>query len=237
VALLNDDDRWHRDFLRRRVEALNAHPECGFAFAEWVQVDEAGNEVARAPQRFAEGVVSRERLAWWFTRRNIVVPPALIVRRSAYEAVGAEFDGRWHYCDWEMWARLAAHFPAYYLARQDNDFRRHAQANTFVNREDPERLLTMMDHIERLFEDQVEGFELSRLERARTRSSILLWAATSVHQGGGWKASAALHRRAVRQYPPSVLTYASLSMLAKSLLGKRGSRVVARALRVARARR
>ena len=50
-----------------------------------------------------------------------------------------------------MWARLAARFPVYYLRLQDSDYRRHAQVNTFARREDPDRLVAMVDHLERLF--------------------------------------------------------------------------------------
>lgn len=236
VALLNDDDRWHPDFLGARVEALEANPECGFAFGEWVQIDDAGTAIDGASSRYEEGVLDRPLLAAWFTRENPVAPSATMVRRSALDAVGSSFDGAWQYCDWEMWARLAARFPAYYLARLDSDFRRHAQAYSYASGEDPDRLLRMLDHIEQLF-DEVEGFRRSRIERAKTRSLVLLHSAIAIHQGGGWPASGALYRRAIREYPPSVLGSRSRSMLARSLLGERGSKAVRGALRRARLRR
>jgi hypothetical protein len=136
-----------------------------------------------------------------------------------------------------MWARLVARFPAYYLALRDSDFRRHARANSYVNREEPGQLLSMVDHVERLFENNVEGFRLSRRERARNRSNILLRAALNAHEGAGWRASAQLYRSALRAYAPIAFSYVSLSMIANSLLGPRGSRLVARALRAAGVRR
>ena len=75
--------------------------------------------------RFEEGVVPREVLARRLIESNVTVPPTIIVRREAYEAVGAVFDPAWHYSDWEMWARIAARFPAYHLRAHDNDYRRH----------------------------------------------------------------------------------------------------------------
>lgn len=234
VALLPDDDRWHPEFLEARVHALDAHPQCGFAFAECLVTDEEGTTIDRGPYRFPSGVLSREVLARSFTRQNAVVPSAILVRRSAYEAVGPRFDGSWHYCDWEMWARLAASFPAYYLTRRDNEFRRQASANTFAKAESPERLLEMIAHIEHLFERELGDLEEPRATRARNRSRILLNAAADVHSAAGWSASGALYRRALRVYPPTVFTYASLSMLAHTLLGRRGSRLAARLLRVFR---
>jgi glycosyltransferase involved in cell wall biosynthesis len=227
VAILSDDDCWHPDFLGARVEALAAHPECGFVFSEWVQIDEHRNEVERSPVRFGEGVVSREVLAHWLTRQNIVGETTVVVRRSAYCAVGAAFDPAWHYTDWAMWARLAARFPAYYLARQDSDWRRHAQAVTFTRREEPEQLLAMADHIERMFVRELDGFRPGRLERARNRSRILLNSASDVHRAGGWRRSGALYRRALREYPPSIFEVNSLQMLAHTLVGRRVSRAVA----------
>jgi glycosyltransferase involved in cell wall biosynthesis len=236
VAILSDDDRWHPPFLEARVEALEAHPECGFVFSEWVQVDEHGNETARSSVRFVEGLVSSDVMAHWLTRQNIVGETTVVVRRSAFHTVGAAFDPAWHYADWELWARLAARFPAYYLPRCDSDWRRHTQAVTFTRREDPEQLLAMAAHVERMFVQELDGFRPGRLERARNRSRILLHSAGDVHLAGGWRRSGALYRRALREYPPSVFELTSLRMLAHTLVGRRVSRAVAQTGRFLRRR-
>lgn len=236
VALLHDDDRWHPDFLRVRVDALAAHPECGFAFGEYVHV-EGGGVVERSPVRFAEGMLPRALLADAFTKECIVKPPTVLVRRSAYEAVGARFNGDWQYCDWEMWARLAARFPAYYVARQDSDFRRHHATYTAASREQPSRFIAMLDAIESRFRREVEGFELSRLARARNRSRMLVGAARDVHPSGGWKASRHLYLRSLREYPPTFLSVPSLRIATDTLLGRRLSRLAGRGFRLVRPHR
>jgi glycosyltransferase involved in cell wall biosynthesis len=220
VGLLHDDDRWHPDFLAVRVAALDANPECAFAFSGWVQIDEHGVAGDLSPLRFANGVVSRAALARVLVRRNPVVAATALVRRSAYEAVGAAFDGRWLFCDWEMWTRLAVRFPAFYLARRDADFRRHLMSNTFATREEPERLLELADHVEALLAHDLDEQSSGRAERARRRSRILLRAASDVHGGGGWRVSGALYRRALREHPPIVLHRRSLRMLSYSVLGR-----------------
>lgn len=234
AAVLNDDDRYHPDYLRRRVDALEAHPECGFAYAEWVGIDENGAVTQRVPPKFPAGVLSRKLMAEWFTRQNLVVPPAIVVRRAACEAVGAYFDGKWQYCDWELWARMAARYPAYYLTEPDNDFRRHASAYTFSERESADHLLAMIDRIEDLFRHEVDGFAPSRVTRARNRSRMLLHIAGDAHRGGGWKASRGLYGRALRVYPPTLFAYPSISMLGRTILGKSGSRVLSKVLRLVR---
>ena len=220
VALLHDDDRWHPDFLAARVAALDANPECAFAFSGWVQIDEHGVAGELSPLRFADGVLSRGDLARALVERNPVVAATALVRRSAYEAVGAAFDGRFLFCDWEMWARLAARFPAFYLARRDADFRRHLESNTFATREEPERLLELVDHVEGLLAANLDGRRRGRIERARRRARILLRAASDVHTGGGWRVSGALYRRALREHPPTVLHRRSLRMLSYTVLGR-----------------
>jgi len=234
VALLHDDDRWHADFLATRVAALDASPECAFAFSGWVQIDEHGAAGELSPLRFAPGVVSRAALARVLVQRNPVVTSTAVVRRSAYEAVGAAFEGRWLFCDWEMWVRLAVQFPAFYLARRDTDFRRHLQSLTFATREEPDSLLALADHVERLLAANLDSRRRGRVERARRRSRILLRAASDVHTGGGWRVSGALYRRALREYPPTVLRRRSLRMLFYTVVGR--STAVALA-RIARRRR
>jgi hypothetical protein len=231
VALLHDDDRWHPDFLATRVAALDANRECAFGFSGWVQIDEHGVAGELCPLRFAHGVVSRAALARALVYRNQVVASTALVRRSAYEAVGAAFEGRWLFCDWEMWARLAAQFPAYYLARRDTDFRRHLHSNTFATREEPERLLALADHVERLLAPNLDDQRRGRSERARRRSRVLLRAASDVHTGGGWRVSGALYRRALREYPPTVMHRRSLRMLSYTVIGRNAAVALARMAR------
>ena len=232
VALLNDDDLWHADFLRPKVEALEANPVCALAFSDWIGIDEHGVVRAiRTHVELSEGVLVPSAAARIFGRSNPIAPSATLVRREAYQAVGGAFDGSWHYSDWEMWARLAARFPVYYVACQDNSFRRHTRANTFTNREQPSQLVAMVDHISDLFTAELDGEPSGRLKRALDRSHVLLNAAGDVHITGGWKASGALYRRALREYPIAIFEPRSLQMLSRTVLGRRGSRWVATLLR------
>jgi glycosyltransferase involved in cell wall biosynthesis len=231
VALLNDDDRWHPTFLRTRVEALDGHADCGFAFGEFRLIDDTGGLIELSPAMFDAGVVAREVLAEAFGRGSVAAPPTIVVRRSAYERVGYAFDARWHYCDWEMWARLGSRYPAYHIPEHDSDYRRHAETNTLATRERPDTLLQMLDHIERLFAGELPGFRLSARARARNRSHVLLASAADVHQQGGWRASGDLYRRALREYPPTAFSTASLRMVARTVLGRRVARALGGALR------
>jgi hypothetical protein len=131
-----------------------------------------------------------------------------------------------------MWARLAARFPAYYVARHDSDFRRHEGARSgAISNEGPERFVAMLDSLESTFRRELRGFDVSRSERARNRSLMLMDAARDAHLGGGWRASYRFYARSIREHPPTAFGATSLRMLAHGLLGRRLSRLAGRALR------
>jgi glycosyltransferase involved in cell wall biosynthesis len=231
VALLNDDDRWTPNFLLRRVEALEAHPECGFAFGRWIPIDERGTRSERTEPVLREGVVPQRILAHALARENIVGVPTLVVRRSAYESAGAAFDPAWHFIDWEMWARLAARHPAYYVAVQDSEYRVHPASHTYVAHQTPQHLVGTMEHIERELTAHVEGFRLSRLQRARNHSRMLLHVAANERESGGWKACWPFYRRSLREFPPSAFDKMSLVILARTVLRRRAYAALTRTMR------
>ena len=92
VAILHDDDRWDPEFLERRVEFLESHPDCGFVFSANREMDERSSETGRSRQVLAEGVHPPEELVPLLLRHNLIGMPTVLVRRSAYEAVGPAFD-------------------------------------------------------------------------------------------------------------------------------------------------
>lgn len=128
-AFLHDDDRWGPDFLSRRIEFLEAHPECGFVFSGHVDIDAAGRETARFPAPCEEGVVPREWMLSEMQRRNVVdTMHSVLTRRSAMEAAGAHLDERFpRLFDWELWLRLAARFPVGCVDAVDAEYRAHEQ--------------------------------------------------------------------------------------------------------------
>lgn len=61
---------------------------------------------------------------------SVVRPPAIVVRRDAYEAVGGYREDLHHAADWEMWARLAAHGDVWFEDRVLARYRRHPGSDT-----------------------------------------------------------------------------------------------------------
>ena len=114
VHLLHGDDMVLPGFYNTMGETFAANPEIVAAFCRHQVIDEDGRvlNVAR-PESVSAGVIPD-----WFEQIAVgqrLQPPAIVVRRSAYEAVGG-FDQRIaaYGEDWEMWTRLAAYGPVWY---------------------------------------------------------------------------------------------------------------------------
>lgn len=61
---------------------------------------------------------------------NRIRPPAIVVRRGAYEAVGGFREDLHHAADWEAWVRLALHGPVWFQDEALAAYRVHSQQDT-----------------------------------------------------------------------------------------------------------
>jgi glycosyltransferase involved in cell wall biosynthesis len=226
-TLLHDDDRWHPEWLERRVEFLEAHPECGFVFSPAVIVAEDGSTIVRLRGEFAEGVVGREALTRRLLLNNVVPVSAWLGRRSAIDEVGARYRELF-FCDWELWLRLAAHAPTGFLDVHDNDYRKHAQQTTWTSALTPAELQRMYDDFDRIVAAELPGLRLGRRQRARGRATLFLSTAVDAFEGGARHTAFGFYRAAIRRYPPLALDTRSLALLAAAPFGRAGSRALRR---------
>lgn len=116
VHLLHGDDGVMPGFYRQMQQLFERHPEIGAGFCRHIIMDDNGHwkRFSRLEQS-QSGVLDN-----WLERIAIELPlqpPSMVVRRSVYEALGG-FDRRMASCgeDWEMWTRIAAHYPVGYEA-------------------------------------------------------------------------------------------------------------------------
>src|SRR5262249_44261388 len=110
VGILHDDDRWDPEFLDPRIEFLERHPEGGFVFSGNYEIDSQSRRTLDSKLWLDEGVYQPSEFVPQILRHNIIGMPTLLVRRSAYEAVGEAFDEGTTYFDYTMWLRLAFKF-------------------------------------------------------------------------------------------------------------------------------
>ena len=115
VHLLHGDDCVRDGFYVAMERLLERETEAGAAFCRYIAIDSAGawGNVAPLEQPDA-GVIPA-----WLERIAVgqrLQTPCMVVRREVYERLGG-FDPRPRRLgeDWEMWVRIAAHYPVAYL--------------------------------------------------------------------------------------------------------------------------
>jgi GT2 family glycosyltransferase len=197
VALLNDDDLWEPGFLARRVAFLEEHPECAFAFSPCDFIDDSGAIVYHFEVDLHEGVQSRKTFLRSLYMGNLVSIPTILVRRSAYESVGASFNADLLFFDYEMWLRLASRFDIGFLAGADARYRVHASQTT-------QQLRMQMAEQRSHLLDEAEGFlprDVPRLMRRRARYITFVRFAVDAYSLGERRRSARAFRRALQAYP------------------------------------
>jgi len=129
VHLLHGDDCVREGFYAKLQRLFERHAEIGAAFCRHVFIDAQGRELAvSTPEQSDSGVLQNalERLAL----EQRIMTPSMVVRRAVYEHLGG-FDDRL-ICseDWEMWVRIAAHYPIGYEVAPLAAYRMHENSNT-----------------------------------------------------------------------------------------------------------
>lgn len=115
IAFLDSDDLWLPKKLERQVAIAGNHPEYGIITTDMAKFDTTGIIQASAAALrppIPSGYVLEELLF-----ENWIGTSCAIVRRECFEQVGKFADdsialGK---DDWNMWMRIAARYPIYYL--------------------------------------------------------------------------------------------------------------------------
>lgn len=229
VALLHDDDLWEPGFLERRVTFLEAHPECAFVFSSNKEIDTDGRVTGQAPLVLPEGVHPPQAFFPVLYRHNVIGVPTIVVRRTAYEAVGARFEsGTWPFWDYEMWLKIAARFPIAYLPVADCSYRMHRVRMTLTVRHFGRGYMQILDCAEALLAEHPELHVDSRLRRRRRAQALLIMALDHLEDGdrrAGWRRL----REAIRIYPRAVFDVRFPTGVAALIGGKLGLRALTRA--------
>jgi glycosyltransferase involved in cell wall biosynthesis len=113
VHILHDDDLVAPGFYEHMQVAFEKEPSIGAAFCRTLFIDAEGHSIKSFKlQRSTPCILEN-----WLEHiavKNLIQPPAIVVRRSTYEALGGFHPQLIHACDWEMWARIAAHYSIWY---------------------------------------------------------------------------------------------------------------------------
>jgi glycosyltransferase involved in cell wall biosynthesis len=109
VHLLHGDDKVKPGFYKEIENLFTRFPEAGAAFVNTIQMNEEGEEGYRfAPLLNQPGIIPD-----WLTKIaqcQLLQAPAIVIKREVYEHLGGYFGVQYGE-DWEMYVRIAAHYP------------------------------------------------------------------------------------------------------------------------------
>jgi glycosyltransferase involved in cell wall biosynthesis len=112
IHILHGDDYVLPGFYRRMETVLRSNPTVGAAFCRHIWSDENGHQL-HSSSLFREGGIWGN-VARYLAQEQRIQTPSIVVRRSVYEQLGG-FDPRFSWTeDWEMWVRIATHYPVFY---------------------------------------------------------------------------------------------------------------------------
>lgn len=122
IHLLHGDDLVLPGFYSR-MEQFFKQESLGAAFCRYSYIDEQGEFLWNHKQEMEHQGV----LPGWLERiseQQRIQYVAMVVKREVYERLGG-FYGAEYGEDWEMWARIAAHYPVGYIPDILASYRRH----------------------------------------------------------------------------------------------------------------
>jgi glycosyltransferase involved in cell wall biosynthesis len=185
IAFLDDDDEWHPTKIARQLDVLAER-------GDEVDAVECGFDLWEGKRLILRYLPEPDRdLRKALLAKPYLQPSTVLLRRSAFEALGG-FDRRLTRVeDWELWVRFsesyrAAALPEALVDRQDSAT-------------DPAELLRWYREIVRILEPRIE--KLPPAERSRTRRTHLLVESELLAALGDRRAAAAKAVDALREEP------------------------------------
>jgi glycosyltransferase involved in cell wall biosynthesis len=178
VQIIGSDDIVYPGFYARLKAALEVRDDVGAAFCRCVVMDENDRWVYVSElERDSPGILPDFIDKIGISQR--ISDPSIVVRRRVYENLGG-FQADFPFtADWEMWVRIAAHYPIWYEPEILAAWREHCGSMTTAlvksvqNVADSQRCLEVIrtllpaDQSESMFRKGREHIALQALDEAR----------------------------------------------------------------------
>lgn len=126
VHLLHGDDRVKPGFYNKIKSLFETYPDAGAAFCRYNFINGKGEVVLEWLKEEEQDCI----LPNWLLRigeMQRIQYAAMVVKREVYEKLGS-FYGMSYAEDWEMWVRIAKHYPVAYSPELLADYRVHGNS-------------------------------------------------------------------------------------------------------------
>lgn len=144
IAVLNSDDYFLPEKLKRQVMLLDSRPEVGAVFTRARMVGEQGQTLAASGELFAR--TNRSRCAWlrrFFFKGNCLCHPSVMIRRQVHDEVGLYDPRLAQIHDLDLWIRVCGRHEIHIIEEPLTCFRlRDGDAN--ANNGRPETINRIM---------------------------------------------------------------------------------------------
>lgn len=132
VHLLHDDDKVKPGFYEKFEDIFNKYENIGAAFCRQEYIDDDDNFMFFSEPEMEETGILDDALIKLAQKQRIQYC-AMVVRRNTYEKVGGYVPKNIGCEDWEMWVRIAAHFPVAYEPEAIAQYRIHRKSMTLTD--------------------------------------------------------------------------------------------------------
>ncbi len=129
VHLLHGDDLVAEGFYEQLGAPLLQNDDLGAACCRQTYITDSGQPLVTTRPELPQSGVWAEALDV-LAVSNRIQPPALVVKRTAYEKLGGFNPSLFHSADWEMLVRLAAHTGIFYHSEPLAMYRVHTASDT-----------------------------------------------------------------------------------------------------------
>jgi len=150
VALINSDDVWLPGKLKKQVDYMEQHPECGACFSYTQIIDENGCLFHDATEMLfmQKNRTQAEWLYRFYTKGNCICHPSLLIRRELYQEMGCYSFGLRQLPDFLMWINIVKKYPIHIIQEALVQHRR------FINRGEN----TSSPHLRNSMRDVMESY-------------------------------------------------------------------------------
>lgn len=149
MHILHGDDSVKPGFYHEIDKLFTAYPAVDAAITGCVEMNEQGKEGYHYPHIIQSAGIVEDWL-YRIAQRQLVNPPAIVVKRNVYETLGSFFAV--HYGeDWEMWERIGTRYKVAYSPSYLALYRVHKSnisSNAFASGQNIHDINTVIDIIQ-----------------------------------------------------------------------------------------